>query len=225
MDELPQVCLKFALAVVLSGVLGLERERKGRAAGLRTHELVCLGATLLMVVSDILAREWAEGGAPVWLDRGRIAAGIVTGVGFLGAGTIMRVGAEQRGLTTAAMIWFVAALGIAIGAGFYVVSIIATGFALVVVLLFERIERVIPSRKLFSLAIRVPKGLEELHVIERAIRDEGYQVAASRIKISGDGSKVDLTFDLYATSDDRIEQLAKVLAQRFTTAERIVFER
>lgn len=101
---------KLALALLAGGLVGLERERNDRQAGLRTHMLVCLGSTLFTLVSVGLARQ-SDG------DPGRIAAQIVTGIGFLGAGTIFRSGNAVRGLTTAAGLWTVAAMGVAIGAG------------------------------------------------------------------------------------------------------------
>jgi len=138
--------------------VGYERQRKGEAAGLRTHILVCLGSTLLMIVSDRFAMEWNAAQAPVWLDRGRIAAGIITGIGFLGGGAILQFGREQHGLTTAAMIWFVAALGIAIGGGFFFMSVIATVLALTVVVGLGMLEHFIPTRGYMSVELRLKRA-------------------------------------------------------------------
>jgi putative Mg2+ transporter-C (MgtC) family protein len=107
-----------------------------------------------MTMSDNFAGEWVEGGAPVWFDRGRVAAGIVTGVGFLGAGTIITIGNKQHGLTTAAMIWFVASLGVALGSGYYLIAALATVFALAVVVGMGALEHVLPSRGYFTLRLR-----------------------------------------------------------------------
>jgi putative Mg2+ transporter-C (MgtC) family protein len=222
---LPDACLKFALAVVLAGVLGLERQLKGRAAGLRTHILVCLGSTLLMVVSNEIAREWNQNGANVWLDRGRIAAGIITGIGFLGAGAIINVRSEHRGLTTAAMIWFVAALGIAIGAGFAAISVVATALALFTVRGLEYVERRLPAPEQHTVTMRMPRGLEQLQKIERAFADAGFHVAASRIRVTDSGEHVDMVFELQASAGPRIEELATLLRERFPSAEAISFER
>ena len=108
--------LKLMLAVVLGGAIGLEREIKAKPAGLRTNILICVGAALL---SDVSIRIGLIGGERVG-DPARIAAQIVSGIGFIGAGTIMQGGGTITGLTSAATIWVVAAIGIAIGAGFYV---------------------------------------------------------------------------------------------------------
>jgi putative Mg2+ transporter-C (MgtC) family protein len=119
--------LRLGLAVVLGGLIGLEREFHGRPAGLRTHIMVCLGATLLMLVA-------------LAVDPGRVAAGVVTGIGFLGAGAILHLKNTNRGLTTAACIWFVAALGVCIGLGSYWIAAVGTLLALIVLALRLRVE-------------------------------------------------------------------------------------
>ena len=137
------VMLRLLLAILLGGAIGLERESRGRPAGLRTHILVCLGATIIMLASQSMAI-LSQGLAPtarVTVDPGRIAAGVVTGIGFLGAGAILRIGDLVRGLTTAGCIWFVAAIGIVIGQGLYALGIIATTFALIVLLALSILER------------------------------------------------------------------------------------
>lgn len=117
---LAEALLRLAIAFVLSAIIGLERERHDRPAGLRTHVLVCVGSCLLMLVSIAVA------GDRVGADPGRIAAGVVTGMGFLGAGTIIRYGSTVRGLTTAASLWVTSAIGLAAGIGWYVGAVIVT---------------------------------------------------------------------------------------------------
>ncbi len=137
------VMLRLVLALLLGGAIGLERESQGRPAGLRTHILVCLGSVIIMLASQsmaILSQDLAPT-ARVSVDPGRIAAGIVTGIGFLGAGAILRIGDLVRGLTTAGCIWFVAGLGIVIGQGLYSLAIVATIASLVVLLALSRVER------------------------------------------------------------------------------------
>jgi len=118
--------IRVLVAAVLAGVIGAERELHGRPAGLRTHLLVGTGAALVMVTFALTARILPSDG--MWgqlvrVDPGRLAAGIITGIGFLGAGTIMRTGDWVFGLTTAASLWFVAALGIAAGEGLYIIAV------------------------------------------------------------------------------------------------------
>ncbi len=124
----PEYLLRMGLAVVLGGTIGLERELRGRAAGLRTLMIVCLGSTIIMMLSTELPPRFFSGDAEaiIRVDPGRIAAGIVTGIGFLGAGVVVKLGDVVRGVTTAASIWFVAALGIAIGEGQYALSVAST---------------------------------------------------------------------------------------------------
>lgn len=134
--------LRLLLAVLLGGAIGLEREFRGRPAGLRTHILVCLGATIIMITSESMPDLYRtlSSGSRISVDPGRIAAGIITGIGFLGAGAIIRIGDLVRGLTTAGCIWFVAALGIVIGEGFYVLAIFSTGTALMALMLLSQAE-------------------------------------------------------------------------------------
>lgn len=130
MSSLLEMILRFLLAVVLGAGIGFQRERAGKAAGLRTHILVSAGAGLFTLVSI-----YGFSGAVV--DISRVAAGVVVGIGFIGAGVILR-GQRQKevaGLTTAATIWITAAVGLAAGAGMYVVSVIATAVAVGVLFL------------------------------------------------------------------------------------------
>lgn len=128
-----EVVLQLVVAAALSGVIGLERQFHGRPAGLRTHILVCLGATMAMLAVSRVPQ----------VDPGRIAAGVLTGIGFIGAGAILRLKDTHRGLTTAACVWFVAALGVAVGLRSYTVAVGATILALAVLVGLRFIERLI----------------------------------------------------------------------------------
>jgi len=130
------IIVRILVAAILGAAVGLEREVHGRAAGLRTHILVCVGSALFMVTSILMSSYHGPMGQ---VDPSRIAAGVVTGIGFLGAGAIIRSGSGIRGLTTAASIWVIAAIGIAAGAGMYVAAIVTTA-VVVVVLFLSRIE-------------------------------------------------------------------------------------
>jgi putative Mg2+ transporter-C (MgtC) family protein len=126
------VLIRIAVAAALTGAIGMERELRERAAGLRTHMLVGVGSALFTIVSAYAWTDFVfgrQGG--VVFDPTRIAAQIVTGIGFLGAGAIIRQGLSVRGLTTAAGLWVVAAIGMAVGAGYYSAAVIATGVVLV----------------------------------------------------------------------------------------------
>jgi putative Mg2+ transporter-C (MgtC) family protein len=125
------IALRLGLAGVLGGAIGVERELRDREAGIRTHLLVSLGSALFTLVSAYGFHEFlASGDAVVRADPTRIAAQIVTGIGFLGAGAIIREGLSVRGLTTAATLWVVAAIGMACGAGWYVPALVTTLFTI-----------------------------------------------------------------------------------------------
>ncbi len=138
-----QIILRLLLSVLLSGMVGFERELRHRAAGLRTHILVGISSCLLMLVSIFVAH---GPGTVHAFDPGRIAAGVVTGIGLLCAGAIIRFGESVRGLTTAASLWAVAALGLAVGSGFYMAACVAT-VIIVVLLVLSRFEKDIGKTK------------------------------------------------------------------------------
>ena len=126
---------RLLLAMVFGGAIGYVREIKKKAAGLRTHMLVCLGSAVFTLVSMYMTKGVA--GA----DPSRIAASIVTGIGFIGAGTIFQTGGSVRGLTTAASIWVCAAIGMAVGTGFYSLATISTILTLFVIQVFQVLEK------------------------------------------------------------------------------------
>jgi putative Mg2+ transporter-C (MgtC) family protein len=132
------IVIRLCLAFLAGGIIGFERSSRRQIAGLRTHILICLGATLLMLLSIRLSR-WFSGAENG--DPGRIAAQVVSGIGFLGAGAIIRLGNNIKGLTTAASLWLIAAVGMAIGAGMYVAAAAAEALSLVTLILLDRIEK------------------------------------------------------------------------------------
>lgn len=130
---------RLILSLVLGSVVGLERKRKGQSAGIRTFALISMGATLAMILSIYVPQEYM--GYTANGDPGRIAAQVLSGIGFLGAGAIIQMKGSVRGLTTAAGIWMVATIGLAVGVGMYGVSIIATLLILFILVQLERIEK------------------------------------------------------------------------------------
>ena len=142
-------------AAFLGGLIGLERERNNQPAGLRTHIILCLGSALLMEVSMRVAE-----GSPT-NDPGRIAAQVVSGIGFLGAGAILRMGASVRGLTTAASIWTTAGIGLAVGVGLHVEAVSVVVIMLVSLGLLKKVGRRISGRRRFKLLEIMVNGGEE----------------------------------------------------------------
>jgi len=132
-----EILLRLALACFLGGLIGMERERNRHPAGLRTHILVCIGAALVML-SNIFIFEKYKGAANI--DPARLGAQVISGIGFLGAGTIIKEGLSIRGLTTAASLWAVAGMGIAVGLGFYTGAILATSFVFIILTIFNKFE-------------------------------------------------------------------------------------
>ena len=128
---------KLVLSMLLGCCVGIQRKRKGQPAGVRTFSLISMGATLAMILSIYVPQEYLglKNG-----DPGRIAAQVISGVGFLGAGAIIQMKGSVRGLTTAAGIWMIAAIGMAVGVGLYLLSIIATGLILLILVVIERWE-------------------------------------------------------------------------------------
>ena len=191
------VTVRLAVAAGLGGAVGLERELRERQAGLRTHLVVCVGAALFTLVSAYGFRDVVEQGRIV-VDPTRIAAQIVSGIGFLGAGAIIRQGLSVRGLTTAATLWLVAAIGMAVGAGFYSGAVIATVGALFTlgplrVLAFKIIRRWRPD--IDRLVVDIPAGGSPVPILE-AIEGNGGRVISLEIAQEGDRRSVALDIEL-----------------------------
>jgi putative Mg2+ transporter-C (MgtC) family protein len=169
------VLVQLLLAILLGGAIGLERELQGKPAGLRTNILICLGATLFTLLSYRLA----GGGA----DAGRVAAQVVTGIGFLGAGSILHARGSIVGLTSAATIWLVAAIGMAIGCHAYIEGLGTTLLTLVILAGLVPIEKAVEARTHTShlvLYLRPEPGTVES--IERLIRCAGLRMEAGHLR-------------------------------------------
>lgn len=132
------ICIRVAVAFVLGGIIGYERQSRNKWAGLRTHVLVCLGSCLIMILSiNIYYSVQGQTNA----DPARLAAQVVSGIGFLGAGTIMKEGATVKGLTTAASIWVVSGVGLAVGAGYFLGALFTTCLVLLTLTTLSRLEK------------------------------------------------------------------------------------
>ena len=193
--SLAELALRIALAAGLGAAIGLERELREREAGLRTHLLVSLGAALFTIVSAYAWSDWSfSNRSGIVFDPTRIAAQIVTGVGFLGAGAIIRQGLTVRGLTTAATLWAVAAIGMAVGAGYYAAAVITTVVVIVSlwplrILAYRLFTRVRPEER--PLEIELPSGASAQPVLA-AVEDLGAEVESFQLERSRDGLLVTL---------------------------------
>ena len=140
-----EICLRLLCAMLVGLVIGTEREYTNRPAGMRTHILVALGACVVALTGQMLFNEYRVLGATP--DPARLTAQVITGVGFLGAGTIMREGSTVKGLTTAASVWTVACLGVAAGYGYYSIAFAGLVFALITLTILELLQHHLPGRK------------------------------------------------------------------------------
>lgn len=151
-----EIIARLCAALVAGTAIGFERSYHGRPAGIRTHSLVCLASSMLMLVTVYQAEWFPQGGDSVRIDPTRMAQGVMTGIGFLGAGVIIKDGVAVRGLTTAASIWITAAIGILAGVGFYFPLVAVTLLTLCALSLFRRIESALPSFVYASHSVVVP---------------------------------------------------------------------
>lgn len=173
-----EIICRLLLISVLSGLIGLERETHGRAAGFRTHILVGIGACLIMLTSTYMHSLY---GNPA--DPSRIAAQVVSGIGFLGAGTIIRFRSSVRGLTTAASLWAVAGIGLAIGVGLYLPAILSTIIILTVLFLLSGIEKRLLRKSLYRvLEVRTIGEIRSLEEIRNILSE--YNVEIKDFEIS-----------------------------------------
>src|SRR5437870_5812780 len=196
-----EVLLRLVVAAALGGAIGLERELRERQAGLRTHLVVSVGAALFTLVSA-----YGFSGFDGKVDPTRIAAQIVSGIGFLGAGAIIRQGLSVRGLTTAASLWLVAAIGMASGAGYYSAAVITTALALLTlgplrIVAYRLVHRFRPE--IDRLLVEIPAGGSPGTVIE-AIEQRGGRVVGLEIEQDGDRRNIAADVELRGIEAPRI---------------------
>jgi putative Mg2+ transporter-C (MgtC) family protein len=210
------IATHLGAAWAAGSLIGLERSFHGRPAGFRTHALVCLASALLMVVTHY-QWDWL-GTVPletVRTDPTRLAQGIMTGIGFLGAGVIFKEGLTVRGLTTAASIWITAAIGILFGVGFFYPAALATAAVLGTLALFRRIEGWIPSHTfaLLVLRFRLEEILGETEVRALIVRD-GFSIANLSYRLDREAGFFEYRMTIRTGSKEAIGALASALSAR-----------
>ena len=183
-----ELLLRLVLSCVLGGIIGYERQSRRKSAGLRTNVLVCLGSCLIMVMSVEMYQE-VEGKTNA--DPARLAAQVVSGIGFLGAGAIMKEGLSVTGLTTAACLWVVAGVGLAVGAGFYTGALMSTALVFVTLGRLSRIDDWVDHEKNLSLNIHTVDKPGQLMRISRCLED--LQLRVRGVKVKADEDEVDET--------------------------------
>ncbi len=214
-SELQAISTHLLAALAAGGAIGLERSIHGRPAGFRTHTLVCLASSLLMLVT-LYQSSWLPA---IQLDAfrtdpTRIAQGIMTGIGFLGAGVIFKEGLSVRGLTTAASIWITAAIGILMGIGFYVPAILATALTLITLSLFRWVEARLPSHSYAHFAVRFDRAkvMAEEKLIE-FLHHRGFTVANMSHRLADDGSTFEYRMIIRTTAAGTLSELSTALRQ------------
>ncbi len=192
--------LQLGLATLLGGAIGLERELGGKPAGLRTNILICIGSVLYTHLSLAMMRAGA-GAIPPGTDTTRVAAQIVTGVGFIGAGTILHARGAVVGLTSAATIWVVAAIGVGLGSGYYLEGIATTVVVLAVLAGLGRVEKLVERQSMRStITVHAHPGPTVLEDLEGLVRRAGLEVSG----VSSRQENVDLVIDFDIRGSKRL---------------------
>ncbi|MDO8313086.1 MAG: MgtC/SapB family protein [Sideroxyarcus sp.] len=189
-------------ALLLGLLVGYERSYHGRAAGMRTYGLVCMASAALTVLSGYPSF-WFGGqiGTIAIVDPTRVIQGIVTGIGFLGAGVIMKEGFNISGLTTAASLWAVCVVGVMIGIGFYLAAILLALLSAICMVWISKLEYWLPSRHAVAVMVRFAKGhLPQVEVMRQFILERGYQLASGSLWISYEEEQPQWHFVILALS-------------------------
>lgn len=214
------IFLNLLGALALGLMVGYERSYHGRAAGMRTYGLVCMASAAITVIAGY-PHFWYGGqvATVVGPDPTRVIQGIVTGVGFLGAGVIMREGFNISGLTTAASIWASSAIGIMVGVGFYVAAILLTMLSLASMLWISRLENWLPSRPAIAIVMQFKEGYSpKLDSLRNAAYERGYDIADGSLTISFKEGKPEWRFVAVAHGKTKGAPIAE-LAQELTNFE------
>jgi putative Mg2+ transporter-C (MgtC) family protein len=158
-----EMIIRLILGAIMGGGIGFERELHGRAAGFRTQLIVCVAAVLIMIISENYYLHLQQTDPEIQIDPGRIASGALIGIGFLGAGVIVKSGLDIRGLTTAASIWIVSAIGLAIGSGLYLEGFVTFSITIIALVILRRVERSIRTVqfKLITVSAGVSDDIED----------------------------------------------------------------
>ena len=201
-------------AVLAGGLIGLERSFRGRPAGFRTHTLVCMASAVLMLIT-VYEWQWIQFQTPdsIRMDPTRMAQGIMTGIGFLGAGVIFKEGITVRGLTTAASIWITAALGILIGIGFYFPAAVTTALAIFVLSIFRWVESHMRTQSYARLVIAFGRGetLDEA-VLRAQLADHGFNSAHMSYRVGANGEVFEYRMMIQTTRPKNFGKLAQNLS-------------
>ena len=206
-----ELIARLTLACVLGGIIGYERQSRRKSAGLRTNILVCLGSCLIMLLSE-LVYSGVEGRTNA--DPARLAAQVVSGIGFLGAGAIMKEGLTVTGLTTAACLWVVAGVGLAVGAGFYTGALFTTALVSGTLGSLSRLDDWVDHEKHISMIVHTVDRPSQLIHISACLEDLNLRVLAVKVKADEVPSKEQLYIELELFNKEGIKTVIIVDAVR-----------
>jgi len=210
-EEQLVIVARLVASLFAGSLIGFERSFRGRPAGFRTHTLVCLASTVLMLVT-VYERWWMQPGTEdmIRMDPTRMAQGIMTGIGFLGAGVIFKEGLTVRGLTTAASVWVTAAIGILIGIGFYFPAVITTILVVFVLSAFRWVESRMPTQSYARLDLKYPRDQVMNEAALRAqLQALGFTVAQLSYRLTDSGAHFEYRMMLRTTAGaENFEKLA-----------------
>jgi putative Mg2+ transporter-C (MgtC) family protein len=210
--SLAEVAKHLIAALLAGGGIGAERSVHGRAAGFRTHALVGMASSLLMLVTLFQRHGLPLGAEALRADPTRMAQGIMTGIGFLGAGVIFREGLTVRGLTTAASIWMTAAIGILMGLGLYAAGALATGLTLGVLSLFRYVEQRLPALTYARHTVQFARGaaLSQAEILGLLV-DHGFEVSDVSYALAHGGEVVEYGMAIQTLHPRNLARLAETL--------------
>jgi len=200
--SLLEITLKLLMAVGLGGLVGLERESSQKPAGFRTNILICTGSTMMMILAGLLLHDQQTKGG----DITRIAAGVITGIGFIGAGTIIQSRGIVVGLTTAATLWAVGGLGVVVGAGYYVPAVIFTVIIILTLILFRRLEGQYLKKTIYHYHLKTKYSKDVLINIKKLALHEGIRFRELTLKKEDDLSVVDFSFPATEEKEQKFNQ-------------------
>ncbi len=214
-SEVFTTLFRLVISLIAGGIIGLERSYNGRPAGFRTHSLVCMSSSMLMLLTvyqwTLLADAPLE---TIRVDPTRMAQGIMTGIGFLGAGVIMKERNSIRGLTTSASIWVTAAIGILIGMGFYIPALAATILAVGTLSIFRKLERRIPTLQLGTLTVRTLRKshLQENDIL-KVVEQHKFSTSNRSYSAQDEGKYIQFTMAIHTREDNAFKKLAEALIE------------
>lgn len=212
---------RVAGALVIGALIGFERTFRGRPAGFRTHSLVCIASALLMIVT-VYQHQWMRfvDHDAIRTDPTRMAQGIMTGIGFLGAGVIFKEGLTVRGLTTSASIWITSAIGILVGIGFWFAAIIGTVACLIVLALFRYVENKLPTEFYAYHVLRFERAnaMDE-EAVRGMINDHGFSVANFSSRLSEAGKLFEYRMTIKSVNRKNADALAAHLRKQSAVIE------